>query len=328
MRELIQVNFQLQTNMARAAVVQGRNFTVVPAVLARGVMNGVYYPPDELNRCAYTFNGVPITINHPERDGLFLSANRPDVAKYGAVYNCTTGDGDSLKGELWFDDELLAQAEDGEAIRTNLENEQSMELSTGLYARLEMNAGEFEGEDYDAVAREIDGDHLAILTLDKGACSIEKGCGTSRTNQQQPTDSEPKWVARLIANIGERIESILYPSIEDEEGEPMAETATPTFNADELLAQFNARLEKALSPLQADIAALKANHDQRQTDETDTLRQQLANSEAVPYSEEQLAGFDLPQLKVIAAVHKTPNMAGAGGGYDPVPNHDDGYDWA
>jgi len=52
-----------------------------------------------------------------------------------------------------------------------------------LFMELERNPGQWNGEDYIGIARNIRPDHLAVLPDVKGACSIADGAGLLRTNQ-------------------------------------------------------------------------------------------------------------------------------------------------
>lgn len=163
---------------------QGRDYLVAPMVAVRSqVLNGMYLPPEELEASLLGWDDVPITHNHPD-----FSARDPDIPKMGRFYNATFED-NSLKGEAWYDLELVADhGEAGEELINRLEAGETIEVSTGYYASLEWQDGTFEDEEYWAIQRDLIPDHIATLLHDIGACSVEDGCGVPRRNEQNNND--------------------------------------------------------------------------------------------------------------------------------------------
>lgn len=174
----------------------GTKYVVVPVVaLIEGVLHPSNAPKPELALASefgkfdgLGWNGRPIVLGHPERDGLKVSANSPDVLKeeeFGQIFNTSVEDG-KLKLEAWIN---LTQVDalEGE-VRTNVDrllNGDMVEVSTGLFAEIEPIAGTHNEQDYFGVWRNVIPDHLAILQEGVlGACSIDGGCGAPRTNDQ------------------------------------------------------------------------------------------------------------------------------------------------
>lgn len=183
MRKLHHINFQLNTAASRQEMAGGREYTVVPAMTMRGVQNGILYPADEIAMAINTFNRRPVVINHPyTAEGEPLAVTRaPEVPAIGAFFDGFVAN-DGLQGEVWFDNALASeQGDTGRQIVANAQNAVMMEVSWGVFLDMENLQGTFDGKPYEAVARNIEGDHLAILTNNIGACSIKDGCGTSRT---------------------------------------------------------------------------------------------------------------------------------------------------
>lgn len=162
----------------------GRDHLVVPMVMmVEGVHNGsngpLLYPGDELAKCVPAWNNKPIVIYHPEG-----SAADPVVLNTrgaGIVLN-TSYDTEKKKqrAEAWLD-VVKCNSVDKRVEEAILAN-RMMEVSTGLYTENEGPAGEWNGEKYDAVARNHQPDHLAILPDILGACSIEDGAGLLQLN--------------------------------------------------------------------------------------------------------------------------------------------------
>ena len=172
------------TERAKVKQFEGQDHLVVPVVAAKeAVMNDYLYPERELKKNIKSWNGVPITINHPNESGEDVSVNSPmmmEMFSVGKFFNVKYDGG--VKGEIWLN---VKQAEEKgfDEIISNLKDGVMMEVSTGLMSDLEHKSGVFKNKRYDGVIKGIIPDHLAILPNDLGACSIDDGCGTHRTHK-------------------------------------------------------------------------------------------------------------------------------------------------
>lgn len=158
---------------------------VVPVVsIVEGVLNEALVLSEEFGRYVESWNGIPVPVLHPEKNGIAVGANSPDIIErntIGRVYNSTV-DGNKLKNEIWID---VAKAETlGYAdLVMALEKGEVIEVSTGYFSDDEEKAGIHNGRAYRTIHRNIRPDHLALLPGEIGACSIEDGCGTPRINK-------------------------------------------------------------------------------------------------------------------------------------------------
>jgi hypothetical protein len=117
-------------------------------------------------------------IDHPEVDGVYVSANSPEMIeqrKIGNVYN-TRMVGHRLMAELWINEEKIRQM--SSAVLAALQAGQTLEVSLGMFTEEEQVSGTWHGETYSAIARNNRPDHLALLPGGVGACSVADGCGT------------------------------------------------------------------------------------------------------------------------------------------------------
>lgn len=168
----------------------GKEYLIVPtvAIVDGMVMNGLLYTAEEMARYIEVWNGKPLTLGHPaDAAGNAISANSPDqhARSIGFFYNAKF-EGGKLKGEWWIDIARCAKlGGDAMAVVNSLEAGKTLEQSTGLYTDVEPAAGNSDGRDYVGIARNIRPDHVAILLSDTGACSINDGCGSPRTNSQE-----------------------------------------------------------------------------------------------------------------------------------------------
>ena len=169
--------------ITRNDTMEGRDYLVVPMVmLTEGVHSGsegaLYYPAEELAKIPAIWNHKPVVVYHPNG-----SACTPDVLsnrKIGVIMNTIFEDG-KLKAEAWLEVSRIAIVDN--RIMEAIDNNQMLELSTGLFTDNENVEGDWNGEHYNAIARNYRPDHLAVLPDQKGACAIEDGAGFLRLNK-------------------------------------------------------------------------------------------------------------------------------------------------
>lgn len=179
--ERVVANFAGQV---RRATLNGRDHLVAPlTMIVPGVLPGsqgpLYYPPEEISRDPAIWNHVPLTVGHPYQNGQPTSARRADVLNrqsIGVVLDARIENG-KLRANGYFDIEATRRIEP--RILEDLQRGRPIELSTGLFTDnhpAPMGAS-FNGRGYSHIARNYRPDHLAILVDQKGACSIQDGCG-------------------------------------------------------------------------------------------------------------------------------------------------------
>jgi hypothetical protein len=169
-------------------------------MIVEGVLPGsqgpLYYPASEIGANPDSWNGMPIVNLHPFQAGQPVSGRDPDILNkqgVGFVFRSKAGKHDGknkLKAEAWFDEELADKSDP--RILENLRAKRPVEISTGLYTQnvpAHPNSN-FGGKPYEMVATNYKPDHLAILLDQKGACSIQDGCGVLVGNQAQITINE------------------------------------------------------------------------------------------------------------------------------------------
>ena len=176
-------NRQKPTHTPETIQHEGVTHLKVPVVMmVEGVHNGSHgpllYTAEELSKFPEAWDGRPVVIDHPEVEGVYISANSPQMIeqrKIGNVYN-THMDGSRLMAELWINEEKIRQM--SSAVLAALQAGQTLEVSLGMFTEEEQVSGTWRGETYDAIARNNRPDHLALLPGGVGACSIADGCGT------------------------------------------------------------------------------------------------------------------------------------------------------
>lgn len=173
------------TAKARDATLHGRRYKVAPAtMIVPGVLPGsqgpLLYTPEETGRNPSGWDGVPLLLGHPVENGVHVSGRHPAVWEkqlLGHVFGANADEAGRLKGEAWFDVEATRRI--APTVLAALETGTPIELSTGLYLDSEAApaGATHNGTAYSHVARNFRPDHLAVLVGEKGACSLEHGCG-------------------------------------------------------------------------------------------------------------------------------------------------------
>ena len=204
---------QLVANLAgktRREILNGAEYLVAPlTMIVPGVLNGsqgpLYYPLEELQKQPTDWNHIPIVLYHPMRDGKPVSAKSPSVlnaSQLGILLNAEAAD--KLVAEGWFHVDNTRRI--APAVWKRLEQNQPVELSTGLLLDAEPAQGEYNGTAYKAIARNYRPDHLAILPDVTGACSIKDGCGVLVNEEsetilnKEPEMANKQLVDQIIAN--------------------------------------------------------------------------------------------------------------------------------
>jgi len=167
---------------------------VVPGVMAlAGVMNRALLPREEIEKSVAAWNGIPLVLRHPMKDGVHVPMATPgaNTVQIGYVTNVRL-DGLKLRADYCFDSDALTRIPEGGTLVTRLKSGQMLEQSTAYKHDFITNSGIHKGRAYDGIQRNIEPDHVAILPDQLGACSIFDGCGVLQVNASimaPPTDS-------------------------------------------------------------------------------------------------------------------------------------------
>jgi hypothetical protein len=157
----------------------GRTWLVAPvSMLVPGVLAGsrgpLYYPPEVVARDVQNWDLQPLTLGHPpcsaHAEGVY------DRQGLGAVRN-PRFEGGRLRAEAWFDAERTRRI--APDVFNRLERGEPIEVSTGLYTkeRPAPQGSAWRGREYSHTVIDFTPDHLAILPDQRGACSLDDGCG-------------------------------------------------------------------------------------------------------------------------------------------------------
>jgi len=122
-----------------------------------------FRPPEEVFHpdSLASFALVPVTNDHPSE---LLTADNAKQYAVGSVSEVVTPDGDKVRASLMITDAAAIEALDAG----------KSELSCGYTANVEFSPGVWNGQPYDAVQRNIRGNHVALVDAGRAgpACAI------------------------------------------------------------------------------------------------------------------------------------------------------------
>lgn len=191
---------------------EGRKFMVVPVVM---MVEGVHvnnsgpslYLLEEFSINAESWDGMPVSIGHPcDESGEPISCNTSDVYEsmvVGTIFNSRV-EGGKQKAEIWIEVDKAEKVEP--SLIPMIQNGEDIDVSTGHMSADEYVVGEWNGEKYDHIIRNIIPDHLALLPGAQGACGWADGCGI-RANRKKEGGKQMKKIMTLedARKVGEEI---------------------------------------------------------------------------------------------------------------------------
>lgn len=162
------------------------SFTLPPNI----VMNGGLYPSEEVDKSFQSLNRTPVTIEHPEIDGVFVSASDPEIDmefRFGMFNeNARKMDDGRVALDKVINVSKLMQSDKGKRLLDRIgeieNNDKARPLSTsvGLFLDVEeIDAPQVNeaGQEYSWIARGMIFDHDAILIDTIAASTPEQGTG-------------------------------------------------------------------------------------------------------------------------------------------------------
>lgn len=191
MDELRELHLLGALGAVRTEMWDGREHLVVPVVaLMEGVIHAVnaktaeYVPGSSLLSSVNRWNGHPLVIGHPVKDGRQISAHDPAVlAKHGCGFIRQAHMNGNRLGMEALVDPARMEALGHSQLLADLRAGKGCEVSVGAFVNTNSVGGVHGGKTYDGEWTEINPDHLAMLPGGTGACSIAMGCGMHRSAQ-------------------------------------------------------------------------------------------------------------------------------------------------
>ena len=268
-------------------------------------------PPEEVMHpdSLASFALMPVTNDHPSE---LLTADNAKQYAVGSVSDAVTPDGDKVRAALMIHDATAIEALDAG----------KSELSCGYTADVEFTPGLWNGQPYDAVQRNIRGNHVALVDAGRAgpACSIRMdAAGAAQEITMEDVMLELGGArysvpADLAAELVKMLEGKgLKPAMADQkpagEGSPSAE-----------LAAVKADAQRKIDALQARLDALQSAASAKTLRETIAreVREDIAVTEMAKRFDVTVAESDTleaKQRKVIAKIDPSIKLDGQSGVY-------------
>lgn len=209
MDDLSNLTFDPIINASKTTL-NGREFIVADVVILKeGVLPGskgnLFYPADEIEKNPGIWNGMPLTNNHPMRDGRPISGRSPEVWQdyyIGYLFNDSYDSVEKKrKGKIWVDVQVANKINPKlvPAILSGIK----INVSTGLFTSdtpAETTQAKYKDQNYTHIARNYKPDHLAVLLDSTGACSVKDGCGINVNSNSEVTMERKDLVSWLTTN--------------------------------------------------------------------------------------------------------------------------------
>lgn len=212
-------------------VVQG-----VPMTVDNAVMNGILYPADENSKGLNSYKGKPVVLRHPvDENGNPISAlSGNGLLKHysgGVIVNTYNHNGINYY-DAEFNINMMRAQEGGEWYANKIEKGEPIGISTGLYFSGNNESGvAANGARYMAVARNQQGDHVAMLPDD------EPPAGGKDTFMRFNGENDDQEIAvnidDFIANLSSEEEKGLFKRILDAVLATVASNKRDTDNVNE-----------------------------------------------------------------------------------------------
>lgn len=227
-----------------------QSFTLPPDI----VMNGGLYPSEEVDKSFLSLNRTPVTIEHPELDGQYVSANDPEIDfdfRFGAFNeNATKGDDGRISVDKVINVQKAMKSDKGKRLLDRVneletsEKPRPLHTSVGVFVDAEeldepkVNA---DGQEFKWIARNMIFDHDAILLDSIGAATPDQGTGIG-------INAEEIKVEHFILDSTEN-------SVQDNDDshDPVLENNTQTNEGDAMRDEIIAKLESLGIKVNAEI---------------------------------------------------------------------------
>jgi hypothetical protein len=226
----------------------GRDVVIVPSATLPDnvIMNGILYPPEEIEKSYQTLNRKPAPLGHPKVNGKFVSASDPEginLGYIGAWNENVRREGGRVLLDKVIDVEVANRSEGGKAVLAAIEAGGPVHTSTGLLCTLEAA----NADDHKHIARNMLFDHDAILLNEEGAAKPEQGVGmlvnakgeieeitVINSSLTDAADQEIDWAGTRLVEALRRRENIgIWDKVKTAIMDAMGSGRVPSTNAKE-----------------------------------------------------------------------------------------------
>jgi len=203
-----------------------------------------YRPPDEVFKADSldTFALVPVTDDHPSE---LLTAENTIKFQKGTV-EAPSQDGDKVRSRLLVTDaDLVSKLQGGK-----------VQVSCGYECELDHTPGEINGERYDAIQRNIRGNHVAIVSRGRAGSDISVRLDGACMIPQDPKQEQTMEETIKVGGIEFKVAPELAQAIRNDQAAAAKVTAERDASA-EASEKLQAKLDSAQEELEKERSARK-----------------------------------------------------------------------
>jgi len=208
-----------------------------------------FRPPEEVFHpdSLASFALVPVTNDHPSD---MLTADNAKQYAVGSVSEVVTPDGDKVRASLMITDASAIEALDAG----------KSELSCGYTADVELTPGVWQGQKYDAVQRNIRGNHVALVDAGRAgpACAIRMDAAGAAQEMITMTENVMMELGGAMYRVPADLAAELVKMLESKGLKPvMGDDAEKPAQGEEMAA-VKADAQRKIDALQARLDALQS----------------------------------------------------------------------
>src|SRR3990167_780591 len=117
---------QIRSDLLRTETLDGKTYLVAPVIpVVSGVHNGERLSYEEITVFVDAWEGIPLPIGHPSKDGKPVTSNSPEIIESSVVGRLfrvvDREDLQGISGELWIDMEKAVTVPGGEEVLRKLQ---------------------------------------------------------------------------------------------------------------------------------------------------------------------------------------------------------------
>lgn len=266
-------------------------------------------PPEEVMHAdsLASFGMMPVTNEHPSE---LLTADNAKQYAVGSVSESVIPDGDKVRAVLMITDASAIEALDAG----------KSELSCGYTADVVQEAGVWQGQPYDAVQRNIRGNHVALVDAGRAgpACSIRMDAAGAA--QEIPMGDVKIELGGSQYSVPAEMVAELVKLLEAKGLKPVMGDAAKPADPKAEMAEVKADAQRKIDALQARLDALQSAASAKTLRETIAreVREDIAVTEMAKRFDVTVAESDTleaKQRKVIAKIDPSIKLDGQSGVY-------------
>jgi len=268
-----------------------------------GTVRREYRPADEVfnEKSLSTFRMVPVTDDHPPCG--FLDSSNVKLYQVGQLGDAVGRDGDRVRAALMVTDPMLV---------TRLQNGHPGQLSCGYHCDLELTSGQFNGEKYDAIQRNIRGNHVAVVETGRAGPEARMRLDSADATMLTSVGTEQAFTSEaLVANKVLRIDGVDF-EVTEQAAQAVAKLQAERETARADLEKLQARADSLAENLQKAESARKAAEDPKRVASLVAARVSLERTAKEILGDVKVDSMSAADIKLAVIAKASPDFKAEG----------------